>query len=386
MKDKINLSFGIIVLCGFLLIGILNPFIANEQPLFCSCNGTWHFPVMSQIFGSSEKQESIDISHCSKVLYPLVRYSAGTIDRSLNKAIGPSLAGNINNPTSRHYLGTDNLGRDVAAGMISGTKTALTVSFITVLISLIFGSFTGMMAGFYGDKGVRICWIVFIISIIPTFLLCYFMGLELLVFSNQFLAFFLILIVIISCFLWTNIYLSSKLPSAKGFYLPVDMILLKLIELRKSIPAIFLILAGLNLFRYGSVWNIITIAVVLGWIEFARFARAETMNISGAYFVTGARVLGFSDFRIMFRYILPNILPVLIVVSCFSAAGVILLESTLSFLGIGLAAEDVSWGKMLAQGRDMKSWWLVIFPGTAIFLLILSLNLVADEWRKSMNH
>ena len=119
----------------------------------------------------------------------------------------------------------------------------------------------------------------------------------------------------------------------------------------------------------------------MGWTEFARFARAETLAIKEENYILSAKAMGYSDLRIMFKHILPNIAPTLIIVACFSAAGTVLLESTLSFLGIGLAAEDVSWGKILAEGRNLKSWWLVVFPGGAIFFLILSLNVLSDRFK-----
>ena len=161
------------------------------------------------------------------------------------------------------------------------------------------------------------------------------------------------------------------------------MLLLKVIEIRKSFPGIFILLALVSLFAVPSIWNIVFIISLLSWTEFARFARAETLAVKEENYILSVKVLGFNDLRILFRHVLPNILPTLIVIACFSTGGAVLLESTLSLLGIGLPVEEVTWGKMMAEGRNMNAWWLVVFPGLAIFILILSLNTLASAFQKS---
>lgn len=175
----------------------------------------------------------------------------------------------------------------------------------------------------------------------------------------------------------------NKWEYFKKYDVPFDMLLLKVIEVRKSFPGIFILLALVSLFAVPSIWNIVFIIALLGWTEFARFARAETLAIKEENYIISVKVLGFSDVRILFRHILPNILPTLIVIACFSIGSAVLLESTLSFLGIGLPVEEVTWGKMMAEGRNMNAWWLVVFPGLAIFILILSLNSLASGYQKS---
>ena len=117
------------------------------------------------------------------------------------------------------------------------------------------------------------------------------------------------------------------------------------------------------------------------WTDFARFARAETLAVKGETYIQSARVLGYDSLRILFIHILPNILPTLLVVICFNISSAIILESSLSFLGIGLPVEEISWGKLLAEGRNMKLWWLVVFPGFAIFVVVLCLNILATHFQ-----
>ena len=175
----------------------------------------------------------------------------------------------------------------------------------------------------------------------------------------------------------------NKSDYFKKHNVPIDMLLLKVIEIRKSFPGIFILLALVSLFAVPSIWNIVFIIALLGWTEFARFARAETLSVKEENYILSVKVLGFSDVRILVGHILPNILPTLIVMVCFSIGSAVLLESTLSFLGIGLPVEEVTWGKMMAEGRNMNAWWLVVFPGLAIFILILSLNRLATGYQKS---
>ena len=158
----------------------------------------------------------------------------------------------------------------------------------------------------------------------------------------------------------------------------MDTIVIKIIEIRKSFPGTFILLALTSLFAIPSVWNIVIIITLLGWTEFARFARAETLAVKEENYIKAATILGYDHFRILYKHILPNILPTLIVVACFNISGAILLESTLSFLGIGLPVEQVTWGKMMAEGRSMLQWWMVVFPGMALFIIILCLNTIAD--------
>jgi len=159
----------------------------------------------------------------------------------------------------------------------------------------------------------------------------------------------------------------------------IDMILSRLIELVMCIPALVLILALLAILERPTIWHLMAVLGVTGWTGIARLTRAEFLKLKETEFVMAARALGASRLRIMFRHILPNALaPVLVPIS-FGIAAAILIESGLSFLGFGAPPPNPSWGTLLNAGRsNLQMWWLVVFPGAAIFLTVLAYNLVGE--------
>ena len=137
-------------------------------------------------------------------------------------------------------------------------------------------------------------------------------------------------------------------------------------------------LAILPVFATSSIWNIIFVISIFLWSDFARYTRAETMSVINENYIKRVHNLGFRDFYIMYKHVLPNIKSTLLVVFCFSVASCILVESSITFLGIGLGIEEVTWGSMLSEGRKSMVWWLILMPGMAIFLVVWSLNTIAS--------
>ena len=133
----------------------------------------------------------------------------------------------------------------------------------------------------------------------------------------------------------------------------------------------------------ASLLNLILVLGVTGWITYARIVRGEVLTLRERDFVAAARALGASDAWIVGRHLLPNVLPPLTVVATFSVARTIIAEASLSFLGLGIPAPEPSWGAMLDEGRNYitTGWWLALFPGLAILLLVLGINLVGDWLR-----
>ena len=161
-----------------------------------------------------------------------------------------------------------------------------------------------------------------------------------------------------------------------------DDVLMRLTEIQLAIPTILLAIAVVAVLGPG-IRNVILTLSVTGWTLYARLTRGETLSVSGRDFVQAARATGAADLRIMARHVLPNVLSPVIVVAVFAVANMIVLEATLSFLGLGVEPDVVTWGRMLNGGRLYLStaWWITAFPGLAIFLTVLAVNLLGDYLR-----
>ncbi len=163
----------------------------------------------------------------------------------------------------------------------------------------------------------------------------------------------------------------------------IDDIIMRLADIQLAFPFILLAIMALVVLERG----VLSLVLVLGvgqWVTYARIARGETISQREKEYVEAARALGMSRGRIMLRSILPNILAPLIVIASFNVASVILAEAALSFLGLGVPPTVPTWGGMLAESRDQLlggKWWLAVYPGLAIMLTVLSLNILGDWLR-----
>ncbi|MBM3220038.1 MAG: ABC transporter permease [Candidatus Rokubacteria bacterium] len=166
----------------------------------------------------------------------------------------------------------------------------------------------------------------------------------------------------------------------------VDALLMRLVDISLSLPTILLALVLVAAVG-PSFWTVITVLVVLLWARYARLVRGETLSIKERDFIARARVAGASHTRIMTRYLLPNVVNSLIVLATLQVGYVILLESALSFLGAGLPRPTPAWGLMVADGRELivTAWWVSMFPGLAIMLTVLALNLLGDWLRDHLD-
>jgi peptide/nickel transport system permease protein len=172
-----------------------------------------------------------------------------------------------------------------------------------------------------------------------------------------------------------------------GFYGGiVDMTMQRVIEIVMCFPTFILILS-LIAFLPPSIYNIMIIIGVTGWTSVARLIRGEFFRLRECDFAVAARATGLSDARIMFRHLLPNALSPVLVSATFGIAGAILTESALSFLGFGVPPPTPSWGELLSQSQRFvdRAWWLVTFPGLAIFITVTAFNLVGEGLRDAMD-
>jgi len=230
-----------------------------------------------------------------------------------------SLAIRLSSPSAAHWMGTDELGRDILSRVLYGARVSMAVSISVVLGAGIAGLAIGSLSGYLGG------WI------------------------DRFLN-----IVLINAFL--------------------------------SFPGILLAIA-FAAFLGPGIGKVILALIVTGWAGYARLARAQILQAKGMEYVLAARSLGASDFRIVLRHLLPNILQPVLVQATIAMAGAILAESTLSFLGVGVLAPMPSWGAMLNDARShlFDAPHLVIFPALAVMTAVLAFNLLGDALRDWMD-
>jgi len=159
----------------------------------------------------------------------------------------------------------------------------------------------------------------------------------------------------------------------------VDVAISRFIEVVQSIPTIILILSLIAIVEKPTIWKLMCVMGSTNWVAIARLTRGEFLKLKTLDYVTAARALGFGPLRIIFRHVLPNALAPALVQISFGIAGAILTESGLSLLGVGVQPPTPSWGAILHGGMDDPTqWWLILFPGMAIFVAVFTYNLLAD--------
>jgi peptide/nickel transport system permease protein len=221
-------------------------------------------------------------------------------------------------PSAKHWLGTDQLGRDVMSRMIWGSRISLKVGFVSTGIAILIGTLLGAVAGYYGRA--------------------------------------------------------------------VDAFIMRFVDIMLCFPTFFLILAVIAVLE-PSIWNIMVIIGITGWMGITRLVRADFISLKERDFVQAARAIGASDFRIIFVHILPNAMASILVAATLGIAGAILTESALSFLGIGVQPPTPSWGNILTAGKDNIdiAWWLSLFPGLAILVTVLGYNMLGEGIRDTLD-
>nr|WP_256534214.1 ABC transporter permease [Lewinella sp. JB7] len=180
-----------------------------------------------------------------------------------------------------------------------------------------------------------------------------------------------------SCVAWLIFRaLSLVIGGLRGVVaLPIDRVVQFLLEITVSIPGLVLLIVALSIVRRPSIWTVVLIIGLLGWTSIARFLRAELIRIRSMPYIAAARVSGVGELRLLLRHALPNAVAPVFVVAAFMVGSSILAEAVLSFLGIGVPAQQVTWGSMLQQARVRPdSWWLAVFPGLLLTLTVLACN------------
>jgi len=169
----------------------------------------------------------------------------------------------------------------------------------------------------------------------------------------------------------------------RGFW---DMLVMRFADVQLALPFILLAITFIAIVG-GGLRNMILLLIISQWVQYARLVRGSVLSLRDREFIQSAQAIGVSDPNILFRHLLPNLIGPVIVLMTLNVANNILLESSLTFLGLGVDPQVPSWGGMLADGRTylQNAWWVSVFPGLAILLTVLGLNLLGDWLRDSLD-
>jgi peptide/nickel transport system permease protein len=178
-------------------------------------------------------------------------------------------------------------------------------------------------------------------------------------------------------------FIGTLLGMISGFWGgKLDEVIMAIVDIQLAFPLILLSIAVIAVLGPSFI-NLIIVIGISGWVTYARIARGQVLGLKKKEFIEAVRAVGGSKYRIIFLHILPNILSPLIVVGTLDMARTIILESTLSFLGLGIRPPTPSWGVMLSEGREYltDAWWIATFPGIALMFTTLSFNMIGDWLR-----
>ncbi len=374
------------ILTAFLLIAILHPFIANERPVYCKIDGNTYFPIFRDIgvnLGFTDPYVDIVDTDWHEKEYefrilPIVPYSYNTLDKENAQFIGPFEDQNIESWRYRHWLGTDILGRDVLAGLFKGAEIAVKVGFLSVFFALILGLILGLSSAYFYRFPLKMNIPTLILSVASIVIICYLLWLGSNIgFGKVVLPLLCLLILNVTQWFIDTRY-SGNIKSKIS--IPINAIFIRLVEAMRTLPSMIFLLVFISIFETISIKTLIFILSFLMWPALSRYIRAEGIKVMEQDYITAAKAYGSSGLRILIRHVLPKLVVSLSVILTFSISSVILVEATLSFLGLGLPLEQVSWGGMLNDARrNFSAWWMAIFPGMALFLLILSLNELGED-------
>lgn len=398
LKNKSRLLKRLLIF--LITLCVIAPYIATEKPWYVNYNQQHLFPAFS--FNKQITIDNVVLSYeetdwkrldADQIIFAPIPWSAGKSDFENSDYISPF--GNqlfLNNSDElvklplrfRHWMGTDKRGADILSGLLNGARVSLFVAILSMLIATIIGVLLGAIAGYAGDRLIKLkmgSMIVFI----PGLVLAVFYAGKLSISSYglllQLMQYISIIAVVLSAFYFIGLMVSRISFFSKKIYLPIDSIVSRLIEWNVALPRLILILTLASI-SGTSLINLALIIGFTGWTDIARLTRAEFLRIRELDFVQAAKVLGFSHQRIIVRHILPNAISPILTSVLFGVSSAILAEAGLSFLGIGVPQNIVTWGNMLASGKEnFMAWWLVVFPGSALFFTVLLFNSIGEKIR-----
>jgi len=397
---RLKLLFAGIFLLFLLSMAIFEPYLANDLPFYVKYKNKIYYPVNQP----NTKIEGIKINarnaNWREMKTKEIRWALltpyGIHKKESQTYASPFGIQTFKDSTGkervlpsryRHLLGTDKYGGDVFAGIIHGARISLSVVLGSLAILLSIGIFLGGIAGYLGNNkwkmqrgsyyalflglflGYFYGFYVRSYDLMDSFASSSLLGVLNLIISLVIFFFIIFLVISIMRFFPSIPFLNQEIS------VPLDTLVVKLIEIKSAIPAMVLLLTFSILFSEKGVSTLIFIIGLSSWTGVAQLIRAEVLKISNMQFIEAGKSLGFSHFRILYHHILPNAILPLSIAALQSISSIIVAEAALSFLNIGLAPDEISWGKMLSMAResDIDKWWIIVFPGGMISLTVISI-------------
>ncbi|MCS7082570.1 MAG: ABC transporter permease [Bacteroidetes bacterium] len=377
---------GLIILGFWALLALLADLLAGSWPIIARYEGRYRLPALEQHlvrWGWMRWPESMAALSGEQVpwewaLWPLVPYGPSSMDfaHAFASPLDPQVGLGLRR---RHWLGTDQLGRDVLAAILHGARLSLAIGLLATVLAAVLGGLLGALAGFWGNEarlrrahllvgGLWGGWLLWAALHMGPYA---------------------------SGWTWAGVLLLWALSGAGALWalmrrvrwasrrvrLPLDSLVLRLLELELSVPRLLLALALLAVLPSG-VGTVVLLVGLITWTSVARYLRAELLRVRALEYILAARSVGISEGRILWRHALPNALGPALVALSFGAANAILIESALSFLGLGVPAHVLTWGRLLAEARAASfAWWLAFFPGLCLFSVLFACVLLGEAWR-----
>ena len=384
MRDKpVTYHIAKYFLILILLVGLVGPLFTSNAPWKWTKDGITSYPAWSiyldhlGIKEAPAKWVGIDWQATEgEITRNVVPYSSTYLDLEEIGAKKP-------NAKKRHYLGTDLLGRDVLAGLIQGSFVSLIIGFLATLTLFVISLCFSLSTSYVGNEQIKLNWLQLLaVALLALFLSYYlFIAFPASALIGVFFRIILLLLCLVFMFKKVSEHKSLRL---KKFSIPFDDIGLKIYEIYNSIPRLILLLLLVGLSAKKGVINLALILGLVAWPVLYRYLRIEFLQEKAKNSFEAMKNMGFGDVRIIFVHLLPSILKTIITPLIFIFISAIITEATLSFLGLGLNDEIVSWGKILSQARQrIDAWWLVLFPGLMLFFTLYSLSIVSKYWNSN---
>ena len=398
---QLKIRFAVVWLLSLFFIAVFLEFLASDKPILAKVEETWYMPSLGETMfdlGVNERYNKIRRvkweKHDEFKIMPLVPYSANTLDLKNASYKGPFEKQRVQSIRYRHWLGTDKIGRDVLAGLLNGCRVIIKIMLIVGFVAGVLGLLIGGFAGFLGDRSVKWTLSKIILYGLGAFMSIYtvYMILNVSLISKGVLHIKEVVLAIVLQIVLLGvsrqlyrriIYKQIDLRfSLSSYSIPVDSIFYFMIVLITAMPFTMILLALLGYFQSPSLVLTMSLFGFVLWKNIARIIRGEVLRIKEQDYILASRQLGLSRGKIFWRHIFPNIKNQFFITLALVVSGSLLIEATLSFLGIGMAVGEISWGVLLSQGKsNISAYWLSLFPGILLVITVYSINAIAERYK-----